>query len=113
MKNNRVISFIDGFNLYHALHRLKRPDLKWLNLKALSQVFLKSKSETLERVLYFSAYATHMSESVQMRQKIYLRALELQRVELVLGHFKRKDRRCPDCFHKWVGHEEKETDVNL
>lgn len=113
MTKTRVISFIDGFNLYHAVDRLRRPELKWLNLVALSKVFLKPKSEDLVNVMYFSAYANHLDESTQKRQKTYVEALKLQGVKPILGHFKRKDRRCPDCHHRWVGHEEKETYVNI
>lgn len=113
MQRHRVISFIDGFNLYHAIDNLQRPELKWVNLMALSQVFLKPISEELIKVFYFSAYAHHMSESVQKRQKAYIKALELSGVKPILGHFKKKDRRCPDCYKKWTSHEEKETDVNI
>ncbi len=60
----RVISFIDGFNLYHAVASLQRPELKWLDLRSLSKVFLGSLSEELIQIFYFSAYADHMSESV-------------------------------------------------
>ena len=66
MQRKRVISFIDGFNLYHAINNLRRPELKWVNLKTLSQVFLKPQSEQLIQVLYFSAFADHMNEAVQM-----------------------------------------------
>ena len=44
MQHNRVITFIDGFNLYHAIKHLKAPHLKWLNLKTLSNIFIKNKS---------------------------------------------------------------------
>lgn len=30
-----------------------------------------------------------------------------------MGQFKSKDRSCKACGHRWVGHEEKETDVNI
>jgi uncharacterized LabA/DUF88 family protein len=113
MQRKRVIAFIDGFNLYHALDNLKRPELKWLNLMTLCQMFLKSYSEELIRVYYFSAYADHMPEPAQKRQKAYVRALELKGVKTILGHFKKKTRKCPDCHHRWTGHEEKETDVNI
>lgn len=113
MQRKRVISFIDGFNLYHALDNLERPELKWLNLMTLCQMFLKSYSEELVGVFYFSAYADHMPEPAQKRQKSYVRALELKGVKTILGHFKKKNRRCPDCHHRWIGHEEKETDVNI
>jgi hypothetical protein len=109
----RVITFVDGFNLYHAIDRLKRHELKWLDLRALSGVFLNSNFEQLTNVLYFSAYASHMGKSAQNRQKAYVKALELTAVKPILGHFKEKDRKCPDCKHKWIGHEEKETDVNI
>ena len=54
-----------------------------------------------------------MGKSAQKRQKSYIMALKLTAVQPVLGHFKEKDRKCPDCQHKWIGHEEKETDVNI
>lgn len=31
----------------------------------------------------------------------------------ILGQFKQKERFCPHCSAKWLGHEEKETDVNI
>ncbi len=113
MHRQRVISFIDGFNLYHAISIHNRPELNWTDLKALSRVFLKSYSEDLSQVLYFSAYADHVSESTKKCQKAYIRALELKGVTPVLGYFKKKDRKCPTCDYKWIGHEEKETDVNI
>lgn len=33
MQRDRVISFIDGFNLYHAILTLNDPQLKWLDLR--------------------------------------------------------------------------------
>lgn len=100
MNLQRVITFIDGFNLYHAIDRLKRDELKWLDLRALSKVFLNSKFEQLTNVFYFSAYASHIGKSSQNRQKAYVKALELTAVRPILGHFKEKDRKCPDCKHK-------------
>lgn len=113
MERQRVIVFVDGFNLYHAIVRLHRLELKWLDLRALSKVFLDSKFENLKDIFYFSAYANHVSESSQKRQRAYIKALELTSVKPILGHFKKKDRKCIACNHKWVGHEEKETDVNI
>ena len=42
---DRVISFIDGFNLYHAIDNLNQSHLKWLNLHSLSNAFIKPKIE--------------------------------------------------------------------
>lgn len=57
----RVIVYVDGFNLYHAIDDLKRPHLKWLDLRALAESLLR-KDETLKSVKYFSAYATWMPD---------------------------------------------------
>jgi uncharacterized LabA/DUF88 family protein len=109
----RVISFIDGFNLYHAVSSLDRPELKWLDVRVLSKTFLRPQSEKLLNAFYFSAYADHMSEPVQKSQKTYIEALKLRQTTPILGQFKKKERQCPSCKHRWIGHEEKETDVNI
>ena len=113
MISQRVAVFIDGFNLYHAIDNLRFPELKWVDLRSLSRVFINTSVEQLEDVFYFSAYAGHVSQAAQERQKRYLKALELTGIKTVLGHFKEKDRKCPSCSHRWIGHEEKETDVNI
>ena len=110
---HRVISFIDGFNLYHAISSLRRPELKWVDVRTLSKAFLRPVSEKLLNVFYFSAYADHMSEPVKKSQKAYIEALTLKQTVPILGQFKKKERKCPKCSHRWIGHEEKETDVNI
>jgi uncharacterized LabA/DUF88 family protein len=113
MDQYRVISLIDGFNLYHAIAGLHRPELKWIDLRALSNTFLRPLSEQLLKVFYFSAYADHMPEPVQRSQKTYIEALKLKQTTPILGQFKKKNRKCPSCKYKWASHEEKETDVNI
>ena len=113
MHRQRVSCFVDGLNLYHATSFLKRPELQWVDLRSLSRIFLKSHSEELSQVFYFTAYAEHVSEFDQKCQKAYIQALELMGVAPILGHFKKKNRKCPSCNYRWIGHEEKETDVNI
>lgn len=113
MKRDRVISFIDGFNLYHAIAALGNSAFKWLDLRKLSQEFTHPLKEELTRVLYFSTIASHRNQAAQMRQRTYLRALELRGVKTILGQFKQKDRECCKCFARYTGYEEKETDVNI
>lgn len=113
MDQYRVISFIDGFNLYHAIATFTRPELQWLDLRKLSQAFIRPKSEILANVLYFSALADHMSLPMQKAQQAYIDALKLRKVIPVLGCFKQKARICPNCKYKWNSNEEKETDVNI
>lgn len=113
MSLTRVISFIDGFNLYHAIAVLDNSALKWLDLRKLSQEFIHPTKEELVQVLYFSTIANHRNQAAQIRQKAYLDALELCGVKTILGQFKKKDRKCSKCFAKYNSYEEKETDVNI
>ena len=59
----RVVCFIDGFNLYHSIDDLGDDHLKWVDLWALSEVFIKKTSQRLENVYYFSAYADWLPAS--------------------------------------------------
>lgn len=108
--------FVDGFNLYHSLHNLGNPELKWLSLRALGEKILPQKSEELVWIGYFSAIANQLRvsrpESIQ-RHLTYIDALEATHVQVVLGNFKRKSVRCRACKHHWIRHEEKETDVSI
>ncbi len=113
MKRDRVISLIDGFNLYHAILKFNDQSLKWLDLRKLSQEFLHPTREELTQVIYFSTIVTHLDKDARIRQKTYLQALKLTGVKTVLGQFKEKDRKCPECMFQYLGHEEKETDVNI
>jgi uncharacterized LabA/DUF88 family protein len=113
MNPDRVISFIDGFNLYHAVAALDDPSFKWLDLRKLSQEFIHPAKEELAQVLYFSTIASHRNQAAQLRQRSYLRALELRGVKTILGQFKQKNRECSKCFARYTGYEEKETDVNI
>jgi uncharacterized LabA/DUF88 family protein len=110
-QRRRVACFIDGFNLYHAIDNLGRPHLKWLDLRQLMSVFTDPARHEVTAVFYFSAFATWRPAPYE-RHRAYVAALRATGVTPVMGHFKIKDRKCPDCGHEWEGHEEKETDVN-
>jgi len=107
----RIISYVDGFNLYHAVDDLKRPGLKWLDLWALT-ISLARVGELVVEVNYFSAYATWRPDAFK-RHREYVKALEHSGVKCILGHFKSKSRACKRCGASWVQHEEKETDVHI
>ena len=109
----RVFAYVDGFNLYHAINELGDPSLKWLDLWSLCEgICRQQRGEILERVYYFSAYATWLP-GPYARHRAYVSALQHSGVDVVLGQFKRRDRRCTRCQHTWYQHEEKETDVNI
>jgi len=108
----RVACFVDGFNLYHALNSLGRPHLKWIDLRRLTEHFIDPSKHDLTSVVYFSAFATWL-EGPYERHMQYVAALKATGTIAVMGHFKSKDRVCKRCNHVYVGHEEKETDVNI
>jgi uncharacterized LabA/DUF88 family protein len=123
-QKNRVAVFVDGFNLYHAIddldidpitarHRHSKHFLKWLDIVALSKALIHPKRDELVSAHYFSAFAGWIKEDAKDRHRSYVAALKSTGVVPVMGTFKRKPRTCPSCKHKWDGHEEKESDVNL
>ncbi len=108
----RAHAFIDGFNLYHAVANSGRSSLKWLDLWALCEVFAPGPHCNLEKVIYFSAFATWRPGSYRRHQE-YVSALRCVGVTTFISRFKLKDRSCHHCGHRWMGHEEKESDVAL
>jgi uncharacterized LabA/DUF88 family protein len=112
MNHERIVCFVDGFNLYHALNNLRQPHLKWLDLQLLFKRLSRSKSQIVTQILFFSAYPTWKLDSF-LRHKLYVKALTSHGVTPVLGQFKNKPKKCFNCQVEWISHEEKETDVNL
>jgi uncharacterized LabA/DUF88 family protein len=121
---DRVMFFIDGFNVYHSLNIFslqKKGSIKykhfefrkylWLDLRSLAERFTR-KQDTISGVFYFSAYATWKPYSMK-RHKRFVGALESRGVNVVMGRFKEKDRYCKICGASYKGREEKQTDVNI
>ncbi len=104
--------FVDGFNLYHAIHDLGANHLKWLNLKALGQKIIPQKSETLAEVVYCTAYYPGDPDK-RRRHEIYIRALAHEGVITKLGHYIHEPMKCRSCNHVWRKPTEKQTDINL
>ena len=107
----KVISYVDGLNLYHAIDDLNRPHLKWVDLWALSQSLLRP-GQQLVAVNYFSAYATWMPARYK-RHRTYVAALKTKGVSIHLANFKIKQQKCYTCSATWKSREEKETDVAI
>lgn len=107
----RVACYIDGFNFYHSLDDLQKPHLKWVDLWALSKSLCRG-GETLEKVAYFSAFATWRPEAYA-RHRQYVAALKNSGVECHMARFSEQKARCVKCGATWKRHEEKETDVHF
>jgi len=108
----RVIAYIDGFNLYHAVKDTGARHHQWLDLWSLCEVFAPKSHFELKEVCYFSAYATWLPDAYK-RHREYVKALKSCGVTPILAQFKEKSRGCTKCGSRWIAHEEKETDVSI
>jgi uncharacterized LabA/DUF88 family protein len=109
---NRITFFIDGFNLYHALaNNPHYHKYKWLNLAKLATCYV-TKKDKIQSIHYFTALATWSPSKIKKHKK-YIKALELQKINIVYGEFRKKEKFCPLCKRTYTTFEEKQTDVNV
>ena len=112
---DRVIAYVDGFNLYFGLRDRGWRRYYWVNLRALAESLLKP-HQRLERTKYFTARISASGKDPHKvkRQSTFLEAVEtLPDTEVYYGHYLPKSQRCFNCGATWTAHEEKMTDVNI
>lgn len=112
----KIITYIDGFNFYHSISNLlaaqnKPSKFKWVDFTKMAALFLAG-NDTIEKIYYFSAYASWKPESMQ-RHRVFVSILQDLGIKVVLGSFKRKSVHCTNCNTTILKHEEKQTDVNI
>lgn len=110
----RVISYIDGFNLYFGLRAKGWRKYYWLDLAAMSRALLKP-GQRLVHCHYFTARVRTGGQSQDAkRQSTWLDALATRSdITCHFGHYLPKPQRCNSCGATWTSHEEKMTDVNI
>jgi len=108
----RVITYVDGFNLYFGLKTSNFQRYYWLNVQRLAQNLLKP-NQQLVRNKYFTARVSRPPDK-QKRQSIYIEALEtLLKVDIFYGHYQQNPFDCKKCGNRtWIPNE-KMTDVNI
>jgi len=114
----RVSFFVDGFNFYHALKRLKYSDsdyqkFYWLDFVKFFQHFIGD-NQVLQKVYYFTA--SPLQDDKNNRQSELLeanKALNPSKFEVIKGQFYEKQVRCKVCRNFYTIAEEKRTDVNI
>ena len=112
MNTERVITYIDGFNLYFGLKDKGWKRFYWLNLQLLSQNLLKPR-QTLINTKYFTTRVSSPPSKVK-RQNTYIEALDtLNDFRIFYGHFLPNLRTCPRCKLIQSVPNEKMTDVNI
>ena len=111
----RVIVYIDGFNLFFGMKEKGWRRYYWLNVHLLAKNLLKPYQKLME-TKYFTSRVSLMSNNPEKakRQREYLEALStVPMCRIFYGHYLAKEIRCNKCGHLWTTHEEKMTDVNI
>lgn len=111
----RVIAYIDGFNLYFGLRQTGWRKYYWLDLPVLLTNLLKS-DQSLVATHYFTARikANGRNAADAKRQSDYIEALATRpSLTTHFGQYLQKTRQCKSCGATWPDYEEKMTDVNI
>ena len=108
----RVITYIDGFNLYFGLRSKKWQRYYWLNLSLLAKNLLKP-YQTYVSAKYFTSRIVQPLGKHQ-RQLVYLEALEtLPDFFNFLWKYQHNPHTCPSCGMLRQSQVRKMTDVNI
>jgi uncharacterized LabA/DUF88 family protein len=108
----RIIAYIDGFNLYFGLKSKGWRKYYWLNQKLLIENLLTS-NQSLITTKYFTARVTMPPDKVK-RQSDYLEALgTLSDFNIFYGHYLIDFVECYKCGNMIFKPNEKMTDVNI
>lgn len=109
---DRVITYVDGFNLYFGLKTSGLGRCRWLNVQALASNLLLP-SQQLVYTKYFTARIID-PEDKRKRQVVYLEALEtLNSFNIFYGKYQRVEQSCRACGATRTERNEKMTDVNI
>lgn len=111
LKNERVVVYVDGFNMYFGMMQAGFSYCRWLNIKALAQNLLQPHQQLAE-VKYFTARVANNPDK-QKRQNTYLEALYETGVKIFYGQYQMNTQDCHRCGHIWLDANEKMTDVNI
>ena len=120
----RVMAYVDGFNLYHGMKDSKIRHCRWLNLDCLVRRLLREGE--LVGVKYFTARIKGLDsskadaqmvkdqEAKRIRQTRYLDALAtVETITIYEGQSVSQKVICRECKSKWTKASEKMTDVNI
>jgi len=108
----RVIAYVDGFNLYFGLKSRGWRRYYWLNVHALCENLLLP-TQQLVRTRYFTSRVSAPAGKVK-RQATYLEAIQtVAKCETSFGHYLVNPRTCRRCGYVDQVPTEKMTDVNI
>ncbi len=120
--SNRLIAYVDGFNLYRGMRDAGMRALFWLDLGVLVRR-LCPKTAQVAAVKYVTARILNLKrtsdpgfkgqELSRKRQSEYIDALASTGVKIFEGKYKLRPAVCRSCGAKWSKPEEKASDVHL
>ncbi len=120
----RVIAYVDGFNLYFGMRDAGHRRFFWLNVHNLAKRLL-GPQQVLHLTKYFTARISgpkpgspqnvkDRKNAKRKRQTNYLDALATYpQIEQFKGKYNETQVRCRKCGGTWESHEEKMTDVSI
>ena len=83
-KKERVIVYVDGFNLYFGMVEAGLSNNKWLDISILADNLLKPNQE-IHLIKYFTSRVSNNPDK-QKRQTKYIEALETKGIKIYYGH---------------------------
>ena len=110
-QKERVIVYVDGFNLYFGMVEANLANYKWLDIDLLVKNLLKPTQELIQ-IKYFTSRVSNNPEK-QKRQTNYIEALQTKDIKIFYGHYQRGHMECNRCGNIWATYNEKMTDVNI
>jgi|SRR6185437_5552718 len=108
----RVIAYVDGFNLYFGMKESSWNQCLWLDVQKLTNNLLKPPQILVETNYFTSRISSNPPK--QARQNTYLEALEtLPNLKIFYGKYNSQSRTCQKCGDTYFHSSEKMTDVNI
>jgi len=108
----RVITYIDGFNLYFGMKAEYQNKYLWLDVEALSNSLLVP-GQRLVATKYFTSMVTNQPDK-EKRQRTYFDALKASTgCHFYYGRYQSNIINCRGCGSNWPSPKEKMTDVNI
>lgn len=111
MKAETVVSYIDGFNLYFGLKKMKWQRYYWMDVDTLSVNLLK-KHQLLAKTHYFTSRITNNPDK-QRRQNTFLEALKAVGLKPIYGKYRHNPYTCFRSNSVHMIPQEKMTDVAI
>jgi len=114
----RVTVYVDGFNFYYGLRRMRVVDndwqkFYWIDFVKFFEHFI-DRSQILQKVVYFTTPPQNIQKSNRQAKLLEVnKLLNGNRFEVIYGKFIDKWLICPKCKAKYKKPEEKRTDVNI